>query len=166
MKKRYIYLLLFLIPGLFASVLITLALFGAAYGALWLFVYGDTAWPDWTEQVMPFLLLVIFSSTWITAIITGYFVGKKLERVSGFDVKHLWISLGFTLLTIVIMLFHQLSIGNLGPKSDSQLCGDYCSELGYDMSSVSPRDSGGKICSCLGRNGEEEISLSIEDLQP
>ncbi len=165
MKKRYIYLILFLVPSLFASLLITLALFGAAYGALWLFVYGDTAWPDWTEQVMPFLLLVIFSSIWITAIITGYFVGKKLEGAPGFDVKHLWISLGLTLLTIVIMLLHQLSIGNLGPKSDSQLCGDYCSNLGYDVSSMSPRDSGEKICSCLGRNGEEKISLSIEDLR-
>jgi hypothetical protein len=73
--------------------------------------------------------------------------------------------MGATLLLIVIMLLHQFSIGNLGPKSDGQLCNEYCSGLGYDMSSMSPRDLGEQICSCIGRNGEEEKSLSIEDLR-
>jgi len=63
------------------------------------------------------------------------------------------------------MLLHQLSIGNLGLTSDNQLCGAYCIDLGYDMGSVSLRDSGGEICTCLGLNGEEEISLLIEDLR-
>jgi len=165
MKKRYVYLLLFLVPGLFTSLLITLALFGAVYGTFWLFVYGDSAWPDWTEQVMPILMLVIFSGIWIGTIVTGYCVGKKLETSPGFDFRHLWLSLGATLLPIVIMLLHQFSIGNLGPKSDGQLCSEYCSGLGYDMSSMSPRDFGEQTCSCIGRNGEEEIFLSIEDLQ-
>jgi hypothetical protein len=47
---------------------------------------------------------------WITIIITGYFVGKKLEVAPGFDVRHLWISLGATLLPILIMLLQKLSL--------------------------------------------------------
>ena len=93
MKKRYVYLLLFLVPGLFTSLLITLTLFGAVYGTFWLFVYGDSAWPDWTEQVMPILMLVIFSGIWIGTIVTGYCVGKKLETSPGFDFSifgYLW----------------------------------------------------------------------------
>lgn len=165
MKKRYIYTLLFLVPGLFVSLLITFTLFAVSYGALWLFVFGDNTWPDWTEQVMPVLMLVIFSSIWIGTIVTGYCVGKKFEPSPGFDFRHLWLSLGATLLPIVIMLLHQFSIGNLGPKSDGQICREYCSGLGYDTSSISPRDFGEQTCSCISSKGEEEVTLSIDDLR-
>lgn len=165
MKKRTIYTLLFLVPGLFVSLLITFSVFAGVYGALWLFVFGDNTWPDWTTRVAPALMLVVFSSIWIGAIVTGFLVGKKMEAAPGFDIRHLWISLGATLLPIVIMLLHQLSVGNLGPKSDGQLCSEYCSALGYDMSNMSPRDLGEQTCSCLGPKGEEEVTLSIEDLR-
>ncbi len=165
MKKRYIYTLLFLGPGLSISLLITFALFAAISGVLWLFVFGDNTWPDWTDQVIPALMLVVFSSIWIGAIVTGYFIGKKLEAALGFDVRHLWISLGATFLPIVIMLLHQLSIGNLGPKSDGQLCSEYCNDLGYAASSMPPRDSGEQTCNCLAPNGEEAVTLSIDDLR-
>jgi hypothetical protein len=32
---------MFSVPGLFASLLVSFAVFGAAAGVLWLFVYGD-----------------------------------------------------------------------------------------------------------------------------
>ncbi len=50
MKKRYLYTLLFLVPGLFVSLLITLAVFAAVFGALWLYVFGDSTWPTWSGQ--------------------------------------------------------------------------------------------------------------------
>jgi hypothetical protein len=164
MKKRYIYTLLFLVPGLFVSMLITSAVFAVAFGALWLYAFGDSTWPAWSRQVIPALMLVFFSGLWIGAMVTGYLVGKKLEAAAGFDVRHLWISLGATLLPIVIVLLHQLSVGNLGPKSDEQLCSEYCSDLGYSASSMPSRDSGVRTCSCLGRHGEVEIILPIDEL--
>ena len=97
-------------------------------------------------------------------MVKGYLVGKKLEALPGFDVRHLWISLGATLLPIVIVLLHQLSIGNLGPKSDGQLCSEYCSDRGYAASSMPPRDYGERTCSCLGRDGEVKITLPIDAL--
>lgn len=164
MKKRYIYTLLFLVPGLFVSLLITLAVFATSLGTLWIYVFGDDVWPAWSAQVIPVLMLVVFSILWIGATVTGYLVGKKLEAAPGFDARHLWISLGATLLPIVIVLLHQLSIGNLGPKSDEQLCGEYCSDRGYAASSMPPRDSGERTCSCLGRHGEVEMTLPIDEL--
>ncbi len=109
-------------------------------------------------------MLVLFCGLWIGAMVTGYLVGKKLEAAPGFDVRHLWISLGATLLPIVIVLLHQLSIGNLGPKSDGQLCSEYCLDLGYAASSMPSRDSGLRTCSCLGQRGEVEVTLSIDEL--
>jgi len=164
MKKRYIYTLLFLVPGLPISLLITAAVFAVAFGALWLYVFGDSRWPAWTGQLMPALMLVAFSSLWVGAMMTGYFVGKKLEAAPGFDVRHLWISLGATLLPISIVLLHQLSIGNLGAKSDGQLCSEYCSGRGYAASSMPSRDSGERTCSCLGHRGEVVTTLPIDAL--
>jgi hypothetical protein len=164
MKKRYIYSLLFLVPGLIISLLITLAVFAAASGALWIYVFGDNTWPAWSGRVMSALILVVFSGIWIGATVTGYLVGKKMEALPGLDIRHLWISLGVTLLSIVIVVLHQLSIGNLGPKSDMQLCGEYCRDLGYGGYSMPPRDSGERTCSCLGQRGEVKSTIPIDEL--
>ena len=164
MKKRYIYSLLFTVPGLIISLLITWAVFAAAYGVLWIYVFGDNTWPAWPGRVMPVLMLVLFSGIWVGATVTGYLVGKKMEALPELNVRHIWISLGATLLPIVIVVLHQLSIGNLGPKSDGQLCSEYCSDLGYAASSMPPRDSGEQTCSCLGRHGEVETTKPIHEL--
>ena len=97
-------------------------------------------------------------------MVTGYLVGKNLETAPGFDVRHLWISLGATLLPFVFVLQHQLRIGSLGPKSDGQLCSEYCSNRGYTTSSIPGRDSGERTCSCLGRYGEAEKTVRIDEL--
>jgi hypothetical protein len=153
MRKRYIYTFLFLVPGLFFSLLVTFAVFAAAYGALWLYVFGDRTWPAW-------------AGLWVVAMVAGYVVGRKLEAAPGFDARHVWLSLAATLLPIGIVLLQQLSIGNLGPKSDGQRCSEYCSALGYQASSTPPRHSGELTCSCLGQYGEVEITVPIAELPP
>jgi cytochrome bd-type quinol oxidase subunit 2 len=164
MRKRYIYTLLFLVPGLFASLLITSAVFAVVFGALWLYVFGDSPWPESSRQVLPLLMLVVFGCLWAVAIVTGYLVGKRLEAAPGFDVGHLWISLGATLLPIAMVLLHQLSVGKAGLKSDWQLCSEYCGDLGYATSSMPSRDSGDRTCSCRGQFGEAEVTLPIDEL--
>jgi hypothetical protein len=166
MRKRYIYTLLFLVPGLFFSLLVTFAMFAAAYGALWLYVFGDSTWPAWPGQLIPALVIIVFFSLWVVAMVAGYVVGKKLEAAPGFDARHVWLSLAATLLPIGIVLLQQLSIGNLGPKSDGQRCSEYCSALGYQASSTPPKHSGELTCSCLGQYGEVEITVPIAELPP
>jgi hypothetical protein len=163
-KKRYVYALLFLVPGFFASTLVAAVLFGGVFGVLWLFVFGDSTWPAWAEQVTPVVILVVFFCLWIGATVTGYVVGKRLESAPGLNARHVWMSLGATLLPIIMMSLHQLSIGNLGPKSDAQLCSEYCSDLGFATSSIPPRNSGERTCRCLGQYGEMEVSAPINEL--
>ena len=166
MKKRFIYMLLFLVPGLFVSLLITVAVFGAAFGVLWLWVYGDTSWPPWIEKVTPALMIAVFVSLWVIAMVAGYVVGKKREAALGFDVRHVWFSLGATLLPIGIAVLHQFSIGTLGPKSDQQRCSEYCGDLGYRSSGITPQRSEEKNCTCFAQYGEEQINVPIAELPP
>jgi len=131
MGKRFICTLLFLVPGLFVSLLVTYAVVGTTHGILWIYVLGDSSWPTWTGQVLPVLLVMLFFSLWVIAMVSDFVVGKKLEAAPGFDVRHVWLSLAATLLPIGIALLHQLSMADNGPQSDGQRCTEYCSDLGY-----------------------------------
>jgi len=46
MRKRYLYALLFAIPGFVAAFIVSTFLFGVAAGFLWLYVYGDGPGPQ------------------------------------------------------------------------------------------------------------------------
>jgi hypothetical protein len=164
MRKRFIYVLLFLVPGLFVSLLVTVAVFGAAYGGLWLFVFGDGTWPAWTGRVMPVLMLALLVSLWLFTGVAGYVFGKKREAVPGFEVRHVGWSLAAALLAVGVALLHQWSIGNLGPISDWERCSAYCSDLGYRSSGTMPGTAGERICSCLGQYGEAEVTVPIAEL--
>ena len=41
MKRRYLYSILVCVPGPVVSLIITLVVFGAAAGVLWIFIFGD-----------------------------------------------------------------------------------------------------------------------------
>jgi len=119
MKKRYLYALLFGIPGFFAAGIISLLAFGALIGILWLFVFGDNPWPASPDAVLSIVLVLTFLSLWTGSIITGYALGKKLESDPALNRIHVLISAGLTLLFILFILLQQLSVGNLGPKSEA-----------------------------------------------
>src|SRR5512133_1744443 len=131
MKKRYLYSLLFGIPGFFVAGIASLVLFGALMGVLWLFIFGDNPWPDSTEKFLPILLVLTFLIVWIASITIGYSVGKRLENNPTLNKNHVLISLALTAAFIFFIIFQQWRVGNIGPKSDTTLCGDYCSAQGY-----------------------------------
>ena len=78
MKKRYLYALLFGIPGFFLAGIVSLFVFGAVLGFLWLFVFGDNPWPLTPESVLSVLLVLTFLILWIGSIFAGYRVGIGL----------------------------------------------------------------------------------------
>src|SRR5689334_8888903 len=119
MKKRYIYALLFGIPGLFISVISSFFLFGAVTGVLWIFVFGDNPWPASIENIPVILFVLTFLVVWIGLIGAGYWVGKRLENISTLNRSHILLSSGLTILFITLILLRQFSMGNFGPKSDS-----------------------------------------------
>src|SRR6266508_5115496 len=117
MKKRFLYSLLFGIPGFFISAIISLIVFGAAIGILWIYVFGDNPWPSVTETILSISLVLTFLILWAATITFGYFMGKRLEKEPMLNRNHILVSGGLTLIFILFIVLQQLSVGNLGPKS-------------------------------------------------
>jgi hypothetical protein len=166
MKKRYLYSLLFGIPGFFVSAIISLIVFGAVIGMLWIYVFGDNPLPFSTETMLSNLLILIFLILWIAFIAIGYTVGKKLEKDPLLNWKHILVSGGLTLIFILFIVLQQLSVGNIGPKSESVLCSDFCSQKGYSGSGMPPRDSGDRSCSCFDDFGNEALKVPLDSIDP
>ncbi len=130
MKKRYIYTLLFGVPGLVIALVAAVLAFGTAIGFLWLYVFGDSSWPQVPAALVSALFGILFLGLWIGSLVWGWRVGKRLEADPALDRRHIFWSLGITLGVLLLVVLHQFSVGNLGPKSDSAVCSDYCRDRG------------------------------------
>lgn len=166
MKKRYIYSLLFGIPGLFVAGIIAIVLFGGLAGILWLYVFGDDPWPSYVEQLTSVVFVLVVLGIWIAFIVLGYVVGRRLEDDPGVNRSHVLISAGVTVMLLLLMFIQQWSVGILGPRSESVLCSDFCSQHGYSGSGMPPEDSGERICSCFDVTGNETLRISLDHLVP
>lgn len=164
MRKRYLYAFLFAVPGFFVALIIASLLFGAAAGFLWIFVFGDNSWPSATEKILPILLILSFLLLWIGSAVAGYATGKKLEFEAGLNRKHILVSVVLTVVPILFIVLHQVRVGNIGPKSDGQLCRDFCREKGYAMSGMPPEISGPRSCFCYDAEGHVILNVPIENL--
>jgi hypothetical protein len=162
MQKRYLYSLLFGIPGLFIAGLISIALFGGLMGILWIYIFGDNPWPPSIETVVSILFVLVVLILWIGFIVSGYIVGKRLEKNPIMNRSHVLISGGLTFLFILIIVFQQWRVGNLGPKSDSVLCSDFCAQHGYSGSGMQPETSFHRICSCYDSSGNEVMTVPLD----
>jgi hypothetical protein len=164
MKKRYLYSILFGIPGLFVSLIISFVIFGVAAGILWIYVFGDNPWPSPTEVMLPILFALSFLIVWITSITVGYVTGKKLESDPALNKTHILVSGGLTIMFVLFIVLQQLSVGNLGPKSEDVLCSEFCSRQGYSGSGMPPRNSGERTCSCFDNSGREVLKVPLDDI--
>lgn len=166
MKKRYLYALLFGVPGLFISGIVTLFIFGALFGILWIYVFGDNLWPASAENILSSLLVLTFLVLWIASIAIGYGIGKKLEKDPGLNWNHIRLASGLTIVLIGLLVLQQWRVGNIGPKSEAVLCSDYCSLKGYSGSGMPPQDSGDRSCSCYDVLGNEVLKVPIDSIDP
>jgi hypothetical protein len=162
MKKRYIYSLLFGMPGFFMSLIISVSVFGFAAGILWLYVFGDNPWPAGTDGILAASFVLTFLSVWIALITAGFVVGRRLEKDPALNQVHVLISAGLTVMIIAVIILQQWSMGNLGPKSDSVLCADFCTQKGYAGSGMPPRDSDDRSCSCYDASGNEALKVPLD----
>ncbi len=164
MEKRYIYLLLFGAPGFFVSLIISYVVFGAAAGFLWLYAFGDDPWPSSSEIILPTLFILASLGLWSALITAGFIIGKNMDENADLNKKHIVVSAGATILPILLIILHQLSVGNIGPKSDNILCSEFCNEKGYPSSGMPPRNSGESSCSCFDDYGQEIIKVSMDSI--
>jgi hypothetical protein len=166
MKRRYIYSILFGVPGFIVSLVVSFVVSGFAGGVLWIYVFGDNPWPAYIENLLPILFALVFMIVWLTSLTTGFIMGKQLEKNPILNRKHILISIGVTIIPILFIVFHQMSVGNLGSKSDSARCSDFCIQKGYSASSMPPRDSGERSCGCLDQSGHEIIKVPVDSIDP
>ena len=166
MKKRYLYALLFGIPGLFAAGTLSILLFGAFAGILWLFVFGDNPWPAYIETLTSIFFVLAVLTLWIAILVLGFLVGKRLERDPRVNKTHVLLSAGLTAMFLLVIIFQQWSVGNLGPQSDSVLCSEFCVQHGFSGSGMPPESSGARLCSCYDDNGNEALRIPIDHLDP
>jgi hypothetical protein len=164
-KKRYLYALLWGLPGFFVAVIATMFALGGIAGMLWLFAFGDDPWPSSTGPILATMGFVIFLLSWIGLAWLGYRLGKRLEPDPSVNRSHILLSVGLTVLFVVLILGQQFSVGNLGPKSDSVLCSEYCYQRGYSGSGMPPADSGERTCSCYDAFGNEAIKIPLESIE-
>ena len=166
MKKRFLYALLFGAPGFFVSGIISVFAAGASLGFLWIYIFGDNPWPASTETALAIVLILTFLILWIAFVIIGYVIGKRLENDPGINKKHILISGGLTFLFILFIVLQQWSVGNLGPKSDTVRCSDYCTRQGYSASGMPPLNSGDRTCSCYDSSGNEALKVQLDRISP
>jgi hypothetical protein len=166
MKKRYLYSLLFGIPGLFVAGIISIVVFAAFAGMLWLYVFGDNPWPAYTETITSALFVLVFLMLWIVSIGIGYAIGRRLENEPVLNRSHVLISVGLTVMFLLLIVLQQWSVGNLGPKSDSVLCSEFCVRHGYSGSGMPPQNTGDRICSCYDNAGSEALIVPLDSIDP
>lgn len=164
MRKRYIYSILFGVPGFSISLIISFIIFGMMTGVLWLYFFGDNPWPLNIEIVLFPLFALIFFLLWIAIITVGYIIGKNLERDSSVNKRHIMASFLLTIAPLILIITHQLIIGNIGSQSDSVLCGRFCNQNGYSASGTSPKNSGRENCLCFDEYGNEALKVSLNEI--
>jgi hypothetical protein len=164
MKKRYLYSILFGVPGFFVSLIISFLIVGGVVGVLWIYFLGDDPWAESTGTVLSILFALTFLIAWIAVIIAGFAAGKKLEKDPVVNKTHILISVGLTLLFILFIVLQQWSVGNIGPKSEAELCNDFCAHEGYSASGMPSKDSGERTCSCFDDSGSEVLKVPLDDV--
>lgn len=164
MKRRHLYVLLFGAPALLASSIIALALFAAAAGVLWLFVFGDNPWPASAGDLLVSIVTVVCVASWVSLMSVAYFFGKNQEANAVLNTKHVMASAGATALLVALVALHQWSVGNIGPKSSGLVCAEFCQGKGFAGSSMPPADARAATCSCLDAHGQEAVKVTMEDI--
>ena len=162
MKQRYIYSLLFGIPGIAISASAALFAGGATAGFFWIFVFGDNTWPFWTEWVVAIIAGIVFIVSLSIIVRFGFSVGEKRE-IGNVPVNSKHIMILVVILVLFVALIFIFQRGYIFEKPDHQQCYDLCVQKGYDGTgtSLSPRNAGNVICGCWNDETKDYDEVGI-----
>lgn len=164
MKKRYLYALLFAVPGLGIALILAFLVLGTASGFMWLFLYGDDPWPAQAGTLLPWLFLLVLLGLWIGFGSWGFFVGRRLERDPVLDRRPLLWSAGLSLGLLMLLAGYRLGEDHLHSPPAEQACSDFCRDKGYPASGMNPRDAEERVCSCFDGSGRAVITINLDML--
>jgi len=157
MKKRYLYALLFAIPGFFISLPVAREIF-----VVFLDVYETYISPQ-VQFRETAVLILIFLTVWAALIAIGYLVGMKIENGPASNWIAILISGGLTLLFLVFLL--RWSVDYAAERSNLTLCSEYCQRNGFSGSVAPPSDASEQTCRCFNFSNDESLSVPLEDLK-
>jgi hypothetical protein len=165
MKRPHLYLLLFSVPALVAALLAGFMVLAGAAGVLWLFVYGDDPWPGAAEATLVALFASVSLATWAVLLRRAYRAGEEHEQVGAPPKvgRLAVVAVGWTALLLVVVGLHQWNVGNIGPKTESMLCADFCASRGFAASSMPPRNAGTPTCTCMDDRGREALTVPLHE---
>jgi hypothetical protein len=161
MRRRHSYLLLFVVPAALCAAMAAVLVVGAAAGAMWIFVYGDNPWPAAAEVTLASLAGLAFVATFSALLSIAYRVGRAQEERANFNYAHWRLALGSCALLVLIAVGYQWKVGNVGPRSEGEVCADFCTLRGFNGSSMPPRNSGLSTCICVDGKGRGAVTASI-----
>ena len=164
MQRRYLYVLMFSVPALLASLIISFVLFGAVAGGLWLFVFGDNSWPEPANMMLVALFVLTCIAFMVALLSVAYITGRNEEKRVALNAKHVVMSVGSTAMLVFLVVAHQWSVGNIGTPSNSVLCSEFCQDQGFAGSGMPPRDSGVETCSCFDAHGGVAIKVPFAEI--
>jgi hypothetical protein len=165
LARRRLYPLLFAVPALLVSAIVATVMLAAAAGVLWLFVYGDNAWPETASTMLGVVFVVAGVGLWVALLAVAYLVGKRQESRPTLNVRHVALAVGSTVVLVALIVMHLFAVGLTGPQSDSALCADFCQSQGFVASGMPPRNSGDRTCSCYDASGREARRVPVADLE-
>ena len=114
MKARYSYLLLFLVPSAMIAFLAMAFTVGAGAGAFWIFVYGDSPWPESSRTLLVAVGAVVFIATLAMLLVAGFVYGKRREGSGGLSKGHAIAAVGVSVLIPLLILLRLWRGGHLG----------------------------------------------------
>ncbi len=168
MNKRYLGLIAYGIPGLFIAFIASIFTAGIISGIFWIFIFGDESWPSWTNSFIIIISILVFIIMLLIFLIWGYRVGRRLEQNNESIKKHFIISLVIILVLIILIIIYSFSVGNLGSKSISILCNDFCIDNNYSISEIPHSIDGDDIrdfCRCLDNMGKVVKEVPLRQLK-
>lgn len=78
--NRWLALLISIVGGAVIAYAMLLVIGGAVLGVLWLYVFGDDPWPEWSNYVLGTAIVVGGAAAWIFGALT---IWKQLRRRFG-----------------------------------------------------------------------------------
>ncbi len=162
MKQSVLYGILFAVPGIAISLLVTFLSTGLILGIFWLFIFGDSSWPGWVSILVPILSVCIFLVSLVVISNWGYQTGTKLEGHSKPVFRHFIYSFIATIIPVLAFVIQYTRTTD--EEFPSFICSDYCQTRGYSGSSIPPEITGIRTCSCLNDNGIEDITIELDKI--
>ena len=166
MKKRHLYLLWYGLPILLAATVAAFAVFAAAAGIAWLYIAGDNPWPPALDAGLVILFFLVFAIVTLALGRGAYSAGRRREGEASLDIRHPLAAAGATVLLLLAVAAYQWRVGNIGPKSDSVACSEWCQAQGFAGSGMPPRDTGERSCSCFDAQGREAARTTMDNVAP